>query len=103
MRCSLPKGLITMKKLTIIVLFLILAGNSLSAQILWKQTRGPWDGSTNSLTVDSLQRIYVCTGGDGILRSTDHGVTWHGYNRGLRILPMRWVESSTLLKKGSPD
>ena len=92
-----------MKKLTLIALFLILTGNFLSAQVLWKQTRGPWDGSTNSLTVDSLQRIYVCTGGDGVLRSTDHGLTWHGYNRGLRVLPMKWVVSSTLKKKGSSD
>lgn len=89
-----------MKKIIVFAfLFLISASNVIFAQVSWKQTRGPWDGSTNSLTVDSLQHIYVCTGGDGVMQSTDHGVTWHGFNRGLRVLPMKWVESST----GSSD
>lgn len=95
---------ITMKKLIFLTFFLSFAAASpVFAQIHWKQTKGPRDGSTNSLTVDSLQRIYVCTGGDGVLQSTDLGVTWHGFNKGLRILPMRWVESSSIENPGTSD
>ena len=85
-----------MKKLIYTSLTLLILTGSISAQVLWKSVAGPTGGSTNSLSVDSLGRIYVCTGGDGVLQSTDQGVTWHGFNKGLRILPMRWVESSTL-------
>src|SRR5438045_779456 len=91
-----------MKKLVILTLVLAAAVQNVSAQYLWKPTGGPTAGSTNSLTVDSLQRIYVCTGGDGVLQSTDLGVTWHGFSKGLRILPMRWVESSTI-EEGGPN
>ncbi len=86
-----------MKKLLFLTAIGIIAfTHSVSAQSLWTQTNGPTNGSTNSMSVDSLQRIYVCTGGAGVFQSTDHGTTWHGLNKGLRILPMRWLESSTI-------
>ncbi len=85
-----------MKKLIFTFLCIFLSANSLSAQVTWKPTAGPTSGSTNSLSVDSLGRIYTCTGGAGIYQSTDQGITWHGFNRGLRVLPVRWLESSTI-------
>ncbi|MEI8135301.1 MAG: T9SS type A sorting domain-containing protein [bacterium] len=78
---------------------LLLITTSVNAQIAsdyWRPTLGPTAGSINGLTVDSLDRLYVSTGGDGVLQSTDHGVHWNGFNKGLRVLPMRDVESSTI-------
>ncbi len=86
-----------MKKLTLVALFLIFGSVTVSAQVLWKHAKGgPRNGSTNSLTIDSSQNVYVCTGGDGVLRSTDHGASWHGYNKGIRQLPMKWLVSSSI-------
>jgi len=85
-----------MKKLIYTLACLLFATSSVFAQNVWKQTDGPTSGSTNSLSIDSLGRIYVCTGGAGVYQSTDQGVTWHGFNKGLRVLPMRWLESSTI-------
>jgi photosystem II stability/assembly factor-like uncharacterized protein len=90
-----------MKKLTFITLLLLSLSSSVSAQVFWQQTPGgPQDGSVYGLTVDSLQRVYVTTGGAGVFQSTDHGLTWHGFSEGLRILPVRWIESSTFENEG---
>jgi len=89
-----------MKKLIFTTFTLFCFASTLSAQVIWKQTGGPINGSTNSLSVDSLQRVYVCTGGAGFFQSSDHGNTWHAFNKGLRSLPVRWLESSTI-EKGS--
>jgi photosystem II stability/assembly factor-like uncharacterized protein len=62
----------------------------------WRPLGGMTSGSTNNITCDSLNRIYVCTGGDGVLQSTDHGSTWHGFNKGLRVMPFHLLESSTI-------
>jgi photosystem II stability/assembly factor-like uncharacterized protein len=85
-----------MKKLIFTTFSFLCLINVIQAQVIWKQTGGPTNGSTNSMSVDSLQRIYVCTGGAGVFQSNDHGVTWHGLNKGLRSLPVRWLESSTI-------
>ncbi|MDP4220188.1 MAG: hypothetical protein Q8896_07105, partial [Bacteroidota bacterium] len=91
-----------MKTLACILLALSTLTSFAYGQDRWKPTAGgPIDGSVYGLTVDSLQRIYVTTGGAGVFQSTDHGATWHGFSRGLRILPVRWIESSTIEKKGT--
>jgi photosystem II stability/assembly factor-like uncharacterized protein len=92
-----------MKKLILIAFCLLSGGTStLFAQNSWTPLGGMTSGSTNNITVDSLNRIYVCTGGDGVLQSTDGGLTWHGFNQGLRVLPFRMLESSTI-EYGGPN
>jgi hypothetical protein len=91
-----------MKKHTFITLAtiaVVLFSSSLQAQVVhqyWQAMGGMTSGSTNNITIDSMNRVYVCTGGDGVMQSTDGGVHWHGFNRGLRVLPFQALESSTI-------
>src|SRR5690349_434171 len=94
-----------MKKVILAALCLFAAASTITAQTTpnyWKPLTsphlpdgGPISGSINGLTIDSANNIYVETGGDGVLRSSDDGVTWHGFNRGLRVLPFKAMVSST--------
>lgn len=85
-----------MKKLSFLSLVVcVFLSSALFAQNIWKQTNGPTSGSTNDMTIDSLQRIYTCTGGGGVYQSTDHGETWTPRCKGLHRLPGRYLESSS--------
>ena len=56
-----------------------------SESIGWTQTKGPYDGTVESLHATPKGTLFAGTSEGGIFRSTDGGATWVSASGGLRI------------------
>jgi len=68
----------------IALLFLVLIPAGISAQN-WEQTNGPYGGSISAITVNNEGDLFAGMSSNGIMRSTDNGLSWYQVNNDLRF------------------
>ncbi|MGB9697702.1 MAG: T9SS type A sorting domain-containing protein [Ignavibacteria bacterium] len=68
---------------TTLIFFILLLSTSKPQSTYWIPTNGPYGGNIRTFVKDSLNRLFIGTGGGGIYYTTDAGNNWVNASNGL--------------------